>query len=673
VAVTLLVLATAGVYAKLPSHDFAYYDDEHYVTANVHVRQGLSWASIRWAFTSVGHADNWHPLTWLSHLLDVQLFGLKPGGHHLMSLALHVAATLLLFGFLAHATRRPWPSALVAAGFALHPLHVESVAWVAERKDVLSACFGFATLWAYGRYARAPSVKRYLLVFLLFALGLLAKPMLVTLPVLLLLVDYWPLERLRADLPSIRQRCVEKLPLLALSLASSVVTVIAQRQALGSLEHYRPLSRLANAVIAYGVYLRQAVWPTGLSVVYAYPPPQLLRTLGAAALLIAITAAVGWLGRTHRYLITGWLWYLVSLLPVIGIVQVGSQPHADRYSYIPLVGVLIAVVWGAATVLAGASRRRRYLAYAAGAVLVVAMILRTREQVGYWKNGLALFTHAFAVAQGDLGLKDHYNYGNILLEAGRRDEAAYHFEQALRRDPHHAESHLSYGGILSDRGQTEQAIQHYVRALERNPKLAEAHSSLGAALARSGREAEAAAHFARALAIDPSFGDAHYNFAFLLSGQGRMDEAMFHYRRALELRPDDRGARWGLARCLARRGRLDEARAPYQKALALEPDNVDVLIQLGVLLDEAGKDDEAIAYYRRALGSQPTAIVPLHNLAMKLAQAGDRSAATAVVERALSAARATGDEAQVAAVREIVQKLEQTAPRPDGAAGAAPP
>jgi tetratricopeptide (TPR) repeat protein len=669
----LLLLATAWTYSRVAKHDFAYYDDQHYVTTNPHVQQGLSWAGVRWAFTSVGHADNWHPLTWLSHMLDVQLFGLKPGGHHLMSLSLHVAATLLLFGFLAHATRRPWPSALVSAGFALHPLHVESVAWVAERKDVLSACFGFATLWAHSHYARAPSLNRYLLVLLLLALGLLAKPMLVTLPVLLLLVDYWPLERLRPDLPSLRRRCVEKLPLLALSLASSVVTIIAQRQALGSLDLYRPLSRLANAVMAYGVYLRQALWPTGLSVVYAYPPPQLLPTLGVLALLIAITAAVFWLGRTHKYLITGWLWYLVSLLPVIGIVQVGSQPHADRYSYIPLVGVFIAVVWGATTVVAGASRYRRYLAYTVGAVLLVAMTLRTREQLGHWKNGLTLFSHAFAVNQGKLGVKDHYNFGNILREAGRRDEAAYHFEQALRLDPQHALSHLNYGSILSDRGQTEQAIQHFLRALERDPNLAEAHSSLGAALARLGRTSEAAAHFARALEIDPNLGDAHYNFAFLLSGQGRIDEAMLHYRRALELRPNDGGARWGLARCLARLGRHDEAKALYQKALALEPDNLDALTQLGLLSDEAGREDEAIATYRRALASHPTAIVPLHNLAIKLAQAGDWRDATALVERALSAARATGDEAQVAAVREVMQTLDQTVPGPGSAAGATSP
>jgi protein O-mannosyl-transferase len=625
VAALLLVLATAWAYSGVGSHDFVHYDDDHYVTANPHVRAGLSWASMRWAFTSVGHADNWHPLTWLSHMLDVQLFGLAPRGHHLTNFSLHVVATLLLLGFLSHATRRPGPSALVAAGFALHPLHVESVAWIAERKDVLSASFGFAALWAYSHHARAPSRKRYLLVFLLFALGLLAKPMLVTLPLLLLLLDVWPLERLSPDLASFRRRLVEKLPLLALALASSVVTVIAQRQALGSLERYGLGIRLANAVVAYGVYLRQALWPTDLSVLYSYSRPRSGSIVAALALLVAISLVVRWLGRRHKFLITGWLWYLVSLLPVIGLVQVGSQPHADRYTYIPLVGVLVAVVWGAAAVLAGASRRLRYLAYTACAVIVLAMTLQTRAQLGYWKNGVTLFTHAFAVTQGRLSEIAYYNFGNILLAASRRDEAASHFEQALKINPHHAASHVSYGVILSDRGQTEAAIRHYWLALARDPSIAEAHNNLGTALAKSGRQQEAAAHFSKALELDPGNGDAHYNLAFLLSGLDRMDEAIVHYRRALATRPEDGGARLGLALCLARVGRLREATAEYGQVLEREPLNLDALTQL----------------------------------AQTLALTRQWDAATSLAERALAVVRATGDPAQVAAVQGLLRSLDE--------------
>lgn len=658
-AVLLLGLATAAVYAKVAGHDFAYYDDEHYVTTNPHVQQGLAWASVRWAFTSVGYADNWHPLTWLSHMLDVQMFGLEAGGHHLTSLALHVAATLLLFAFLSSATHRTWPSVVVSALFALHPLHVESVAWVAERKDVLSASLGFATLCAYVHYTRHPSVAKYLMVLALFALGLMAKPMLVTLPVLLLLVDYWPLERLRLDVPTLRRRVVEKLPLLALTVASALMTVIAQRRAIGSLERFGLLTRLSNAMVACCVYLGQAVWPADLSVLYPYPRPQLGRTLACLALLALLTTAVLRWGRSNKHLIFGWLWYLVSLIPVIGIVQVGSQPHADRYTYVPLVGVFVAVVWAGAAALAHASRSKRIVAHATGAVILVALAGATRRQIGYWKNGVTLYTRAFDVTQGHLGENAYYNFGNVLLEAGRGGEAVSYFEKALQINPNHARSHVSYGLILSGMGRDEDALGHYAKALQVDPNLAEAHNDLGTSLAKLGRGDEAAAHFTKALAIDPGYGDAHYNFGFLLAGLGRTDEAIVHYRKALELRPGDAGAHFSLALCLAQRGDLAEAVAHYRKAVDLDPNNTDALNNLGLLAARMGHLDEAVAYYRRALSRRPAAAAPLYNLAMTLARQGEWGTATSLVQSALAAARAAANQALVAAVQEVMKSLDQ--------------
>lgn len=659
IAACFLALATAWVYSTALSNDFAYYDDEHYLTTNVHVQKGLSWRSIQWAFTSIGYCDNWHPLTWLSHMLDVQLFGLKPAGHHFTSLALHVLAAALLLGFLSYTTKRLWPSTLVSVLFALHPLHVESVAWAAERKDVLSAVFWFATLCAYAYYARGPSVKKYLLVVILYALGLMAKPMLVTLPLILLLLDYWPLDRLAINRRSFFRRLAEKVPLFVLALASSTMTVLAQQRAIGSLQRYPLSTRISNAVFSCCVYLGQAFWPADLSVLYAYPQPQFGRTLGCWSLLIAITAAVAWLGRNHKHLVTGWLWYAVSLLPVIGIVQVGSQPHADRYTYIPLVGVFIMFAWGACEIATGMSRSKKLLANLALFVVVVCMAVATRKQIGYWKNGIALFTHGFEVTKGIVNENAYYNFGNLMSEAGRANEAMTYFERALKLNPNHARSHLSYGLILSKMGRTDEAILHYQKALEQRPDLAEAHNNLGTSFAKLGRVDEARAHFSRALEIDPTYGDAHFNFGFLLASLGRTDEAVAHYLKALEIRPDDGGAHFNLALAFASGGRGVEAKAHFQKALELDPNNTETLNNLGILSAEMGRTDEAIAYYRKALERHPDAIVPLQNLAIVLVAKGQQDDAISIVRMALASARAAGDGARVEALLRVLSSLDE--------------
>jgi tetratricopeptide (TPR) repeat protein len=604
------------------SNDFAYYDDESYITANTHIQKGLSWTSIKWAFTSIGYSDNWHPLTWLSHMLDVQLFGLNPAGHHFTNLFFHILATLLLFGFLFSTTGLLWPSTFVAALFALHPLHVESVAWAAERKDVLCAVFWLATLWTYAYYVSCPTIKKYVLVFILFALGLMAKPMLVTLPIILLLLDYWPLERLTLNRRSLGRLAAEKLPLVMLTIASSIITIIAQHGAIGSLRQYTLLIRVSNAIISYCIYLGQAFWPMKLSVFYPYPRPQSVNTILCLLLLITITAGVIWSGRKKKYLITGWFWYIVSLVPVTGVLQVGSQAHADRYTYIPLIGIFIMVTWGLYAIAYKMTRLKKLLLYVVLSAIFIGMVIKTREQIGYWKNGITLFTHGFDVTKGNVNENAYYNFGNLLSQAGRTDEAMSYYRKALEINPNHAKSHINYGLLLSNIGRTDEAMAHYLKALEHSTDVV-AHNNLGNLFAKMGRTDDAMVHFQKALEINPNYGDAHYNFGFMLANMGRTDEAMAHFLKVLEINPTDGGAHFSL----------------------------------GLLLADMGRTDEAIAHYRKALEINPDAIAPLQNLAFAFVQKGQWTDATSVVRKALASAKSAGNEARAKTIAQILSKI----------------
>lgn len=620
----LLAVVTAAIYSNVVSNDFAYYDDESYITANTHIQKGVSWTGIKWAFTSSGYSDNWHPLTWVSHMLDVQLFGLNPAGHHFTNLFFHIIASVLLFGFLFSTTGSLWPSSFVAVLFALHPLHVESVAWVAERKDVLSAVFWFGTLWSYVYYTRCPNIKRYFLVFMLFALGLMAKPMLVSLPLLLLLIDYWPLERLTLNRRSLGRLAVEKLPLVLLSVASSIITIIAQHGALGSLQQYTLLIRVSNAITSYCVYLGQVFWPMGLSVIYPYPLPQPIPTILRSLLLTAITAVLIWTGRKKKYLITGWLWYVLSLVPVIGILQVGSQAHADRYTYIPLIGIFIIVAWGLYEIACTMDRLKKLVLNLVLSAVFICMVFKTQEQIGYWKNGITLFTHGFEVTKGQVNENAYYNFGNLLMEAGRTDEAMVYYQKALEINPNHAKSHSNYALLLSNRGRTDEAIFHYLKALEHGTDV-EAHNNLGNLFAKMGRTDEAAFHFRKALEIKPNYGDAHYNFGFMLANMGRTDEAMVHFQKVLEINPADGGAHFSL----------------------------------GLLLAEMGRTDMAIAHYQKALEINPDAVAPLQNLVFALVQKGQPTDAYSVIQKSLASAKSAGNEERVKTITQILLKLNE--------------
>ena len=539
-----LTLLTWIVFGQTLDHPFVEYDDQTYVYQNPEVTAGLTGHGLVTAFTGV-HARNWHPLTTISHMLDCQLFGLDPAGHHFSSVLFHTLAALLLFTVLRTMTGALWRSAFVAAVFAIHPLRAESVAWVAERKDVLSAVFFMLTLGAYVHYVRQPSVRRYLLIVLFFALGLMAKPMLVTLPLLLFLLDYWPLGRNQNGKAGWRRSIAEKVPLLLLSLLAAIATLIAQRTTVNYSEELPVSWRIGNALLSYVAYLGQMICPARLAVFYPHTADQLSPwEVALAVLLLGGITALAVLWRQKRpYFLVGWLWYLVALLPVIGFIQVGLQGRADRYTYLPQIGLGIALIWTLGDWPLLSTRRRA--AFAGSAAVIGAFAWQARVQTSYWSSTESLWKHALAVTtDNDVA---HYNVAALLLRRGQIDEAISHYEQALsirsdNRETHYHLSvallHASLGNALVQKGRLDEALVHYRKAVELRDDFADAHSNLAALLARKGLTAEAITHYEKALAIPPEDGPSHVRLGQLLLQLGRKEEAMAHYRRALELTKD---------------------------------------------------------------------------------------------------------------------------------------
>jgi Flp pilus assembly protein TadD len=525
-----LVLLTLLVYCCCLDHSFIGFDDEHYATENAHVQQGLTADSVRWAFTTFACA-NWHPLTWLSLQLDATLFGgQNAGGFHLTNVLLHTASTLVLFMILTSMTGSIWRSAMVSALFALHPMHVEPVAWVAERKGVLSTLFWMLTLDAYLAFVHRPGVGRYLLVVLALGLGLMAKPMLVTLPCVLLLLDYWPLGRF-GRVP-LRQLFLEKVPLVVLALVWCVLAIVAQHQggALPSLKTIPLEARISNALVTYVIYLGQMFWPLDLAVFYPHPGfavPQ-LHALGAGLLLLLITALVLGPGRRWPYLAVGWLWYFVTLVPVIGLVQVSMHARADRYTYIPLIGVFLFIVWGVSD-LARAWRLPRVFVAAIGTVVVCACAALTWIQLGYWRNDLSLWNHAVAVT-GETALA-HVNLGVYQYGRGDLEAAENEFEQAAALDPSFAQAHFNRGKVLQDLGRLEDASAEYGKTLDINPRAYQAHYNLGLVLRDLGRRDEAIQEYRQALELEPDWPEAHINLGLALLEASRYAEALASLKR----------------------------------------------------------------------------------------------------------------------------------------------
>ena len=585
VVAALLGVVTVGALWPVAGSGFLSYDDDQYVTRNPHVQQGLTPSSLAWACTTT-RAANWHPLTWFSHMLDWQLYGDRAPGHHRTSLLLHVAGTLLLFLVLETMTGSLGRSAFVAALFAVHPLHVESVAWVAERKDVLSGVFWMLATWAYVFWVRRPGALRYVLLVLAFALGLAAKPMLVTLPFTLLLLDVWPLARWRGSWREWGRLVLEKLPLLALSIASSAVTLFAQRRggAIGSLASY-PLSiRLENALVSYVVYLKRAIVPAGLSVFYPHghvSPPAWQIAVSALVLAVGTILAIRLRARSP-YLLVGWLWYLGTLVPVIGLVQVGSQAMADRYTYVPLVGIFVIAAWGLADL---APKGARWLP--AGAVVVLVLAVLANVQARHWRDSVTLFRHALAV-DGE-NFMAHHTLGVELVRMGRIEEALAHYAEVVRIRPGFAKTHTSLANVHLSQGRLDEAGGEAREAIRLDPNQALAHSCLGAILARQGRGGEAVEYYERALSIDPEDAQVHNNLGVVLVGLGRMEAAIPHFESAVRLLPDYGIAHGNLAAGLLARGRYTEAwkeaRRARQLGSAVPPE---ILRDLASKLPELG-------------------------------------------------------------------------------------
>jgi tetratricopeptide (TPR) repeat protein len=536
-----LVALTLLTYSGVLSNGFVNYDDGVYVAANPHVQNGLRGDAPAWAFTATANS-NWHPVTWLSHMLDVQLFGLDASKHHATSLLLHAANVLLLFLLLVRMTGALWRPAFAAALFAVHPLGVESVAWIAERKNVLSTLFWLLTTLAWLRWLERKTVSRYALVVSLFALGLMAKPMLVTLPFTLMLFDYWPLKR-----TSGRPLVGEKIPLFAMAAVSSVVTVAVQHGggALKTLERFSLSQRVANAVLAYVGYLGKTVWPASLAVFYPYPRIGLM-SIGVAAAAVLLAAVTGFaISRASKrpYLAVSWLWYLGTLVPVIGIVQAGEQSMADRYTYVPLIGIFVALSWGLGE-LKSLSRPAAIAIKAGAACSIAVLLILTRAQAATWSGSESLFRHALAVTADNWTA--HNNLGGLYVEQGRTAEAVAEFEETIRIRPGFAEGHYNLALALGKTGRSPESIEHYDEALRLKPDYQEARYNFGNALMRAGRLTEAIDEYEKALALKADDANAHNNLAIALGRTGRRPEAIEHYREALRLNPNLDAARENL-------------------------------------------------------------------------------------------------------------------------------
>ncbi len=685
-------MATLLVFGRSLRQGFCNVDDFAYVTDVPQVTAGLSWSGVVWAFTN-GPAGEWYPLSMLSHMLDCQLYGLNPAGHHLTNLLLHAASAVLLFLVLWRMTGALWPSALVAALFALHPLRVESVAWVAERRDVLSGLFFMLTLGAYNEYVGHPqSLGRYLAVLGFFALGLLAKPILVTLPALLLLLDYWPLGRFgraqsgTADKPTSRSArpapfpwrpIVDKLPLFALAVAAAVVTMVTHNTS--PRNPLTMLDRLANAAVSCVAYLGQLFVPIGLSPFYAHPEAgrPASQVASAVALLLAITVAAAIGRRSYPYLFVGWFWYIGMLVPVLGLTFVGMHARADRYTYLSQIGLYIALAWGAMRL--GASwPARRWVFGVGGALILTALMACTWRQMGYWQDPITLWKRAVAcdpkdatahyilgtalssvdeqaaVAQFrqalELGPNERNIYnltrgkaenalGDIAARKGATADAIAHYRRALDWDSDSVSSvtaHMNLAGILARNGSFDEAMEHFQRSSELTPDNASIYCNLAVALAEHGETDEAVANCRKALKIDPNLSLGHSNLAALLAQRDEIDEAILHYRRAIEISPNVAFSYQQIAPLLRKQGKPGEAAKYDQRGQKISRGYAEAQNLRGIELARQGKLDEAIAQYQTAIGIAPD-YAPAHcNLADALALRGNIDGAMLHYRQALA-------------------------------------
>jgi protein O-mannosyl-transferase len=655
----LLALVTVALYWPATRCDFVNFDDGVYVSQNLHVQSGLTWPGIQWAFSNL-EAGFWHPLTWLSLMADCQLYGLRAWGHHLTSVLLHVANTVLLFLVLRRLTGATWRSAFVAGLFGWHPLHVESVAWVSERKDVLSTLFLLLTMLMYVRYVaeagagdrelagqsngEGPSPRKsgdlrgsepspgatrhwaryYILALVCFMCGLMSKPMVVTLPLMLLVLDWWPLGRLHLDAPGPRLKQVrpliwEKVPFLAAAFIFGVVTVYAGRGVNDLVAAIRfPLAdRVQNAVLSYAVYLKQTFWPADLAVFYPYPATfPIWLTVGAGVLGLLLSVLLLCAPRRRPYLAVGWIWYVVTLLPVIGLIQVGGFSRADRFTYVSLIGVFLALTWGGYEL----ARRWRHQVLASsvvgGAVMVLCLGL-TRQQIGYWNDSEALLRHALEATHNNY--LAHNNLGGALDEKGQTDEAIRQYQEAVRISPGYADAYNNLGVALDKQGQTDEAIRQIQEAIRLKPGGAGAYCNLGVIRLRKGQMDEAIVQFQEAIRLKPDYAEAHCNLGIALGRKGRMDDAIYQFQEAARLKPDYAEAHYNIGLALGIKGQMEEAIRQFEATLSVKPDYPEARNYLGTIFRHQGRTGEAIDQFQEALRLKPDYAEARKNLEALLA------------------------------------------------------
>jgi tetratricopeptide (TPR) repeat protein len=648
-----LIIITLAVFWQVRNHEFINYDDDDYVTKNSYVQAGWTWKGVSWAFKSRLHG-HWHPVTWLSHMTDCQLFGLNPAGHHLTSLFLHIANALLLFLILRRTTGALFRSAFVAALFAIHPLHVEPVAWVAGRKDVLCTSFWMLAMWAYVRYSEQPGFGRYLLTLLAFMLGLMAKPMVVTLPLVFLLMDYWPLNRFqfgqasaegkaqnleshnpRYKSTSLRRLVGEKVLFFVVTGAFVLLTVLARQsyffRARNIMEYGASQSpflsslmpaahNLIRAPVSYMTYIGKLLWPFELAAPYSKPGMLLIWQVGAAGLLlICISLLVFWKGRRSPYLPVGWLWYLLTLLPVIGMTKAAPYVVADRYTYLPLIGLFIMIAWGIPDLLAGWRYRRLVLGMLTG-MFVVGFAVSSWLQVRHWKNGLTLFEHVVSVTTNNW--LAHNNLGTALEAEGRFGEAITHYSEAVRIEPNLVHVRNNLGAVLDRQGRFDEAISHFSEAVRIKPDYPEAHNNLGVVLTKQGKLQEAISHYLEALRIKPDHAEAHNNLGLAYIGQGRIEEAFRHFSDAIQIKPRYAEAHFNLGVALAKQGKVWWAIRHFSEAVRIKPDYAGAHFNLGVALAQQGRLDEAIGHFSEAIRIKPDFSEAMHYLKQALEEAG---------------------------------------------------
>ena len=617
-------LLTLAVFWPALSCGFVNFDDPDCVSANPHVQGGFTWEAVKWACLNTEQHAYWAPILWLSHLLACQLFGLNPWGHHLLNVLLHAANTalvFLVFRRLTGATRR---SLLLAALFALHPLRVESVVWVTERKDVLSGLFWLLTLWAYVKYVEeihgknSKSKAWFGLALVWFALGLMSKAMLVTLPGVLLLLDFWPLQRMSGDprqAASKLRLILEKIPFFCLAAAASTVTFVVQKHGVGlaAAESLPFGARGGNALISYWRYLAEMFWPADLAVLYPHPGYWPLATVSLAGGLLAGLSILFFLKRRYQpYLLVGWFWFVGTLIPVIGLVQVGEQAMADRFTYLPSLGVLIIVVWGAEE-LTRHWRHQVMILTVAGLTTTGLCVLATRQQIGYWQDSETLFRHALAVTKNNYVA--HNNLGDALASKGLLIEADEHFREAIRLKPDDADAYYNLGTILERQGNNDEAIRPLQTAIRLNPNHAEAYYNLGNAFFAQNQLDEASQQFQAALRLKPDYVKASYNLGIAFGRQGQMDLAIRQFQTTVRLQPDYTEAHYNLGVALQANGRLSEAGSAYQEALRENPDYAEAHQNWGIILLNQGQIDEAIRQFQLALHTKPDFIEARNNLA----------------------------------------------------------